>query len=67
MGENVFQGTNFADWEMTLRIVLGAERLVILYRHLLGLNPNLISYFSWSFGRLTAMTMILLSQLCLLL
>ena len=28
MGDNVFKGTNFADWEMNLKIVLGAQRLL---------------------------------------
>ena len=28
MGENVFNGTNFSDWEMNLKIVLGSKKLL---------------------------------------
>ena len=28
MGENVFNGANFLDWDMNLRIILGAEKLL---------------------------------------
>ena len=28
MGENIFNGLNFPDWDMNLRIVLGAEKLL---------------------------------------
>ena len=28
MGDNVFNGTNFSDWEMNLKIVLGSEKLL---------------------------------------
>ena len=40
MGENVFKGTNFADWEMNLRIVLGAERLLYTINTPLGPKPT---------------------------
>ena len=40
MGENVFKGTNCADWEMNLRIVLGAERLLYTIQTPLGPKPT---------------------------
>ena len=40
MGENVFKGMNFADWEMNLRIVLGAERLLYTIQISLGPKPK---------------------------
>ena len=40
MGENVFNGTNFPDWEMNLRIVLGAEKLLYLIEGPLGPEPG---------------------------
>ena len=40
MGENIFKGTNFADWEMNLKIVLGAERLLYTINTPLGPKPT---------------------------
>ena len=40
MGENVFKGMNFTDWEMNLRIVLGAERLLYTIQTPLGPKPK---------------------------
>ena len=40
MGENVFKGMNFVDWEMNLRIVLGSERLLYTIHTPLGPKPN---------------------------
>ena len=40
MGENVFKGTNFTDWEMNLMIVLGSERLLYTLHRLLGPKPG---------------------------
>ena len=40
MGENIFKGTNFSDWEMNLRIVLGSERLLYTIETPLGPKPK---------------------------
>ena len=40
MGDNVFKGTNFADWEMNLKIVLGAERLLYTIQRPLPPKPT---------------------------
>ena len=40
MGENIFKGMNFSDWEMNMRIVLGAERLLYTIQTPLGPKPN---------------------------
>ena len=40
MGENVFNGTNFSDWDMNLRIVLGSERLLYTIERPLGPKPS---------------------------
>ena len=40
MGQNVFKGTNFANWEMNLRIVLGAERLLYTINTPIGPKPT---------------------------
>ena len=40
MGENVFKGMNFVDWEMNLRIVLGSERLLYTLQRPLGPKPR---------------------------
>ena len=40
MGDNVFKGTNFADWEMNLKIVLGSERLLYTIQRPLGPKPG---------------------------
>ena len=39
-GENFFKGTNFFDWEMNLRIFLGAERLLYTIQTPLGPKPK---------------------------
>ena len=41
MGENVFNGVNFPDWEMNLKIVLGAEKLLYLIERPLGPEPGI--------------------------
>ena len=41
MGDNVFNGANFPDWEMNLRIVLGAEKLLYLIKRPLGPEPGI--------------------------
>ena len=41
IGENVFNGVNFPDWEMNLRIVLGAEKLLYLIERPLGPESGL--------------------------
>ena len=40
MGENVFNGTKFSDWDMNLRIVLGSERLLYTIERPLGPKPT---------------------------
>ena len=40
MGENIFKGTNFSDWEMNIRIVLGAKRLLYTIQTPLGPKPT---------------------------
>ena len=40
MGENVFNGRNFPDWEMNLMIVLGAERLLYVLDTPIGPDPG---------------------------
>ena len=40
MGENVFKGTNFSDWEINLRIVMGSERLLYTIERPLGPKPK---------------------------
>ena len=40
MGDNVFNGANFSDWEMNLRIVLGSEKLLYTIERPLGPNPK---------------------------
>ena len=41
MGDNVFNGTNFSDWEMNLMIVLGSEKLLYTIERPLGPKPGL--------------------------
>ena len=41
MGENIFKGKNFPDWEMNLRIVLGAEKLFYVIERPLEPEPGL--------------------------
>ena len=40
MGDNVFNGTNFSDWEMNLRIILGSEKLLYTIDRPLGPKPR---------------------------
>ena len=40
MGENVFKAINFTDWEMNLRIILVAERLLYTIQRPLGPKPK---------------------------
>ena len=40
MGENVFNGMNFSDWDMNLRIVLGSERLLYTIERPIGPKPT---------------------------
>ena len=41
IGENVFNNTNFPDWEMNLRIVLGAEKLLYVIEKPIWPDPGL--------------------------
>ena len=40
MGKNVFNGTNFSDWEMNLRIILGSNKLLYTIGKPLGPKPE---------------------------
>ena len=40
MGENVFNDTNFSDWEMNLKIVLGSEKLIYTIERPLKSKPK---------------------------
>ena len=40
LGDNVFNGVNFSDWEMNLRIVLGSEKLLYTIEKPLGPKPR---------------------------
>ena len=40
MGDNVFNGAKFSDWEMNLMIVLGSEKLLYTLEKSLGPEPG---------------------------
>ena len=40
MGDNVFNGVNFSDWEMNLRIVVGSEKLLYTIERPLRPKPR---------------------------
>ena len=40
MGENFFNGANFSDWDMNLRILLGVEKLLYIIERHLGPEPG---------------------------
>ena len=40
MSENVFNDTNFSDWDMNLKIVLGSERLLYTIERPIGPKPG---------------------------
>ena len=66
MGKNVFKGTNFTDWEMNLRIVLGAERLLYTIQKPLGPKPAPDQTLELELWKTHSDDVILLSLLCLL-
>ena len=41
MGENVFNGEKFPDWDINLRIVLGAEKLLYTIERPLRPKPRI--------------------------
>ena len=40
MGDNVFNGTKFRDWDMNLRIIMGYEKLLYTIERPLGPKPG---------------------------
>ena len=40
MGDNIFNGTNFSNWEMNLRIILGSEKFLYTIDKPLGPKPG---------------------------
>ena len=40
MGENVFNGTKFSNWDMNLKIILGSERLLYTIKRPFGPKPR---------------------------
>ena len=40
IGDNVFNGTNFSDWDMNIKIVMGSERLLYTIERPIGPKPN---------------------------
>ena len=46
-GENMFNGTNFSDWEMNLRIVLMHEKLLYTIEKSIRPEPPVFDKVEW--------------------
>ena len=46
-GTGAFDGTNFSDWEMNIRIVLGHEHLLYVLDRDVPPEPPIEDIFSW--------------------
>ena len=64
MGDNVFNGSNFPDWDMNLRIVLGAKKLLYTIEKPLVPKSGVEQPVELDLWKLTVMTTQLLNPSC---